>query len=300
MVLATSRKPARPNIRLTILLSAASIAVALDAFSGPPVAQTLTATVIAELQLDDGRPRWARFSPVNPSSILLSVDGRGVLATLPQGTIRQLDEGDLPVGWLNHDVVVRHRGGTLELLNPDEWTRSPPDADPSQLTRSARGETARFSVSDEVRVVDVGGRIVFASEKKVYGLSTSPDGHKLILYFGNTEHLLLDVPTQSTSVLPSQIEAWTWLPDGTTLIGETTEGASVRIEAVARTHLFLYELGGELLSIGLPRPIDNAALRLLDVSAQGHILVDAEQVLPEPAYLGVVVLQLELPPGAKE
>ena len=310
------------------MLLSSLTAIGLAAVPGRLTAQTINSTVVTELRFDAGRPRWARFSPANPNSILLEVDGRGYLATLPQGTIRRIADGNLPVGWLGGTLVV-DQSGTFKLLDPDNLTPATdvivgsvplprtygpgrrmrfvsalsgdaastipsviPDADTTGFAMFAR-EEAGFSVVNETQVIGVGGRVVFTAEKKIYGIAVSPDDYKLVLYFGNRDYVLFNRLSQRTSVLPTEIETWTWLPDGTTLLGEVTEPASLRYEAVGRTQLYLYEAGGGLVGIELPAPLDNAALRILDVSTEGHVLFEAEQVVPESVYYGVRGTKIE-------
>ena len=217
MTWSISPKPAVPMRGVAVLWLSSLTAIGLAAVPGPLTAQTVSSTLVTELRLNAEWPQWARFSPTNPNLILLAVDGRGVLATLPQGAIRRIAEGNLPVGWLGGSVVVRDQSGPFKLLDPDNlapttnvivgtvalpWTFGPgrrmrfvgalsgdaastipsviPDADVTGFAIVGR-EEAGFSVANETQVVGVGGRVVFTAEKKIYGLAVSPDGSKIAI-----------------------------------------------------------------------------------------------------------------------
>ena len=72
--------------------------------------------------------------------------------------------------------------------------------------------------------------------------------------------------------------------------------ADNRFEHVDSTELYVFETVGQRLErIKLPSLIRGAALRILDVSATGQILVEAERVVSEYAYLGLMVYELVWP-----
>jgi len=281
----------------------------------------------------NSRPRWARFSPANPNLILLDVDGQGILASLPAGTIRGIPNGMLPAGWLGPTVVVSDKSGRFRLLSSVDLTssktmtagavslpwpfgknhrlwfdfalsetasaalRSPvPGAEIKDLPLIAREDQASVAIAPDGadrNLVDSSGHVFFRGTKKIYGFSLSPDTYKILVYYGNTEHVLFNRLIKRTTKMPSTIHAWTWLPDSSTLLGEVSLGGEPSREEVTSTDLYIYELAGAKLErIELPSPVRGVALKILDISAEGQILVEAERVFPEPAYLGPMVLEL--------
>ena len=279
------------------------------------------------------RPQWARFSPTNPRLLLLDIDNRGYLALLPQGITREIGKGLLPIGWLGQIVVGRDQNGRFKFLDaetltsPDKVTLGSVSlpwnfgkgrrlwfdlAYPKALTTvippvipGSENESLTLTTSEEQsdvlvdpnsghrNVIDATGKPVFQGEKRIYGITISPDTFKLVLYYGNTEHVLFNRLTGSTIELPTTIEAWTWLPDNSTLLGQVNVPVNARFEEVASTKLYVYELrSGNLKHIKLPPCLRKAALRILDVSTGGQFIVLAEQVVPESVYLGIMVLEL--------
>ena len=284
----------------------------------------------------DSHPRWARFSPVNPRLILLDIDGQGVIASLPMGTIRHIPQGMLPVGWLGQSVVVRDHSGSFRLLDGEGLTPSKhlimgalslpwtlgknrrlslnlklpetgstmalsriPGAEIKDLPLITLEDQASLHVNPDGAgrdVLDASGQVVFRGSKKIYGIALSPDAYRLIVYYGNTEYVLFNRLTGRRINLPATMHAWVWLPDSTTLLGEVSITADNRVEEVARTELYVFETVGQRLArINLPSPVQGASLRILDVSTSGEILVEAERVVPEYAYLGLMVYELVWP-----
>ncbi|MEJ7618483.1 MAG: hypothetical protein WKF30_16300 [Pyrinomonadaceae bacterium] len=161
---------------------------------------------------------------------------------------------------------------------------------------TAREDQAAAAVASDGanrNIVDASGRVVFRGDKQIYGISLSPDDYKILVYYGNTEYVLFNRLTRRTTQLPPTIHAWTWLPDSSTLLGEVSLSGQPSREEVTSTELYIYELAGARLArIALPPPLRGVALKILDVSAKGHILVEAERVVPKPAYLGLTILEV--------
>ncbi|MEZ0469749.1 hypothetical protein [Luteimonas salinilitoris] len=290
--------------------------------------------LVARVPLEpESRPQWARFSPENPRHILVGIDNRGVLVSLPEGTTRHIAGELSPVGWLGQTVVARDQSGRFRLLDTNDlipttrvaagslslpWTFGKdhrirfdvalPGAAistiPLRIPGAGTDERALIAYEDRgpavvapddnaSTVVDAAGGVLFRGDKKIYGVSLSPDAYKLLVYYGNTEHVLFNRLTKHTTRLPPIIHAWTWLPDSSTLIGEISLSGEPAHEEVDSTDLYIYDLAGAKLDqVGLPSFVRGAALKILDVSVEGHILVEAERVTPEPAYLGLMVLEL--------
>lgn len=279
------------------------------------------AQVVSRLQLKpNGRPRWAQFSPANPNLILLDVDGQGVIASLPTGITRTIPGGMLPVGWLGPAVVVRAQTGQFQLLDPADLTPSKtvkagtlslpwPFGKNRQLTFDVASgretkrpalvarEHAGLSIDtngDGLVVRDAAGKLVFQGQKKIYGITSSPDGSKFLVYYGNTDHILFNRLTRRVTKLPSTIDEWTWFPDSSTLLGQVSVSGDARFEEVVRTDLYIFDpLDGKLDKIELPSQVQGAALHVLDVSSAAKILVEAERIVPDRTHLGVMVFDLK-------
>jgi hypothetical protein len=299
----------------------------------PTAAPALGSRVVATFRLGpESRPQWARFSPVNPHLALIDLGGQGLLLSIPQGTTRRIDKGLSPVGWLGETLVVRDQRGGLRLLDggtltppanasvgllPLPWTfgkdrlmrfqMALPETSTTgiTLTRAAGGDRGVVTAREEQspvavapdgagrNLVDAGGRVVFRGDRKIYGISASPDGYKILVYYGNTEYLLFNRLTGRTTRLPPIIHAWTWLPDSNTLLGDVSLSGQPSREEVTSTELYIYEPeGARLTRIVLPPSLRGVALKILDISAEGYILVEAERVVPEPAYLGLTVVEV--------
>ena len=137
------------------------------------------------------------------------------------------------------------------------------------------------------------GTSIFQSDAAIYGFALSPDTYRLVVYHGNTDHVVLNRLTGRQFELPKDIHAWTWLPDSNSLLGQVSVGLSPRSEEVVSTALHAYQLDGQRQEVELPLALDGAALQILDISTSGDILLTAERVIPEAAYLGVFVLALD-------
>lgn len=293
-------------------------------------ADTVSSRIVTSLQVKAmSRPQWARFSPTNPQMLLLDIDNRGYLAMLPQGITREIGKGLLPVGWLGQIVVGRDQKGRFKFLDaetltsPDKITlgpvslpwnfgkdrrlwfdfafsvshntaiQGPKNKGQAFTTREEKADLLIDPNSGYRNIIDKTGKLVFKGEKRIYGITISPDTYKLIVYYGNTEHVLFNRLTGSIMKLPATIEEWTWLPDNSTLLGQVSVSLDARFEIVAYTKLYVYELrSGDLKHIKLPQRLRTTALRILDVSTGGQFIVLAEQVVPESVYLGVMVLEL--------
>ena len=152
------------------------------------------------------------------------------------------------------------------------------------------------SNSADHNVVDTNNQVIFRGDRKIYGIAISPNTYQIIVYYGNTEYVLFNRLTGRSIHLPPTIHAWTWLPDSTTLLGEVSITEEKHIEEVTRTELYVFETVGQNLSrINSPLPVQDVALRILDVSVTGQILVEVERVVPEYAYLGLMVYELVWP-----
>lgn len=302
----------------------------------PAAPNGLESRIVTSFQLKpEPRPQWARFSPVNTNLALIDLGGQGLLLSIPQGTTRRLDKELTPVGWLGETLIVRDQRGGLRLLDasdltpaknlsvgslPLPWTfgkdrhlrfqlalpemattvTSPmPGTKIDKCLLTTREDQATVAIAADGggrHIVDASGRVLFQGDKQIYGISRSPDGYKLLVYYGNTEYVLFNQLTRRTTPLPSTIHAWTWLPDSSTLLGEVSQSGQPGQENVISTDLYIYELAGaRLVRLALPAPLRGVALKILDVSAQGHILMEAERVVPEPAYLGLTILEVLWP-----
>ncbi len=265
--------------------------------------------------------------------ILLDIDNQGYLALLPNGGTHAIGKGFLPIGWLGQTFVGRDGRGRFQLLDaktlspsdkvtlgsvslpwnvgkgrrlwfdftfPESFSTVVPPLIPGSINEglrlTAHEEQADLFVdptSSHRNVLDATGKTVFRGKKRIYRITASPDTYKLVLYYGNTEHVLFNRLTGSAIELPAKIEAWTWLPDNSTLLGQVSVPANARFEKVVSTKLYVYELRrGNLKHVQLPLLLRKAALRILDVSTKGQIVVLAEQVVPESEYLGAMVLEL--------
>ncbi len=335
MICLTSRKPRRGRAGLFgVVLSVLALATDTSQAAESATPDTIDARLVTRLALkSESRPQWARFSPANPNLVLVDLDDRGVLVSLPQGTTRRIAKELSPVGWLGQAIVVRGQGGSFRLIDADDlalagqvaagalslpWTfgknrrlrfdaalpKSATSAIPLLIPGAEAGENALVAHEERAaavvahddtgrNVVDADGRVLFRGGKKIYGISLSPDTYKLVVYYGNTEHVLFNRLTRRTALLPSSIHAWSWLPDSGTLLGEISLGGKPGREEVTSTDLYVYEpAGARLERIKLPPPARGVALKILDISTDGQILVEAERVVPEPAYLGLMVLEL--------
>lgn len=321
------------GVLLAALLGLACLTERTISRSEPAVELAVQSQVVTKLQLKpNSRPRWAQFSPANPNLILLDVDGKGIVASLPAGSIRNIPHGMLPVGWLGSAVVVRDQSGRFRLLNAVDlspakavtvgavslpwplgknrrlWldvdlpetasSNRPPvsGAETKQPPLISREETSlAIDPGDDGRNVrDAGGKIIFEGSKKVYGATLSPDAYKLVVYYGNTDYVLFNRLTGRTTKMPATIEEWTWLPDSSTLIGQVNTSAGGGAEEVTRTELHIFDpMNQNLEPIKLPSEIQGAALKILDVSITGQVLVEAERVIPKSAYLGVMVFEIK-------
>lgn len=338
MICLTSRKPHRGRAsQFGVVLSLLALATNASPAAESAASGTVDARLVTRLQFTpESRPQWARFSPANPKLVLVGLDDRGVLVSLPKGTTRRIAKELSPVGWLGQAIVVRGQGGHFGLIDADDltparqvaagalslpWTFGKnrrlrfdaalpksatsaiplliPGAEAGENTLVAHEEPAAVVVAPDDtgrNVVDAGGRVLFRGDKKIYGISLSPDTYQLVVYYGNTEHVLFNRLTRRTTRLPSSIHAWTWLPDGSTLLGEVSQSGKPNQEEVTSTDLYIYALAeGRLEQIALPSPARGAALTVLDVSTDGQIIVDAERVVPKPTYLGLMVLALQWP-----
>ncbi len=281
----------------------------------------------------ESRPQWARFSPFNSRLAIVDLGGHDLLASIPHGTTRRIGEGFTPVGWLVNSLVVRDRKGNFRLLDVDKltparslslgslplaWTLGKdrrlqfdlvlpetattgiplliPGAHKNGQSIVAHEDRLAITIGSggaDSSIVDAGGRTVFRGGKKIYRISPSPDEHKILIYYGNTEYVIYNRLTRRTTRLPAIIHSWTWFPDSTTLLGDVSSSVQPGREEVTSTSLYAYDLiGGGMSRIALPPSIRDVAIKVLDLSRDGLILIDTEKVFPKPAYLGLVVLEL--------
>ena len=144
------------------------------------------------------------------------------------------------------------------------------------------------------RLVDEGNRTVYTSEKAIYSKVLSPDHFKVLLYFGDLHWEVINLVTRGRHTLPAKAEAWSWMPDNTTLIGWFGVQVAPGVEQVGSTELYVYDpLQRELRHISLPEELQKTVLKVLDISVEGSLLVFAERVQPEREHLGLVVLRLK-------
>jgi hypothetical protein len=320
------------SVSLVRVLSVMVLTAAMSQSDDPPASTTVVSRIIATAPLHAGsRPQWARFSPVNSHLILVDLDGQGLLFSIPPSTSRPIDKGLSPIGWLGESLVVRDQRGTYRLLNPGDltptrsltvgslplpWTFGKDHRMRFQMTLPENGtagiplmprakmdgsvltaleDRAAVAISsdnDGHNVVNASGRVVFQGNKKIYGITLSPDGYKMLVYYGNTEYVLFNLLTRRSIRLPPTIHAWTWLTDSSTLLGDVSVSQPNR-EEVTATELYIYELASARLSrIALPASVRGVALKILDVSQEGTILVEAERVVPTPSYLGLMILEV--------
>lgn len=302
----------------------------------PAPAAAVSSRIIARWQIKpDSRPQWARFSPANPDLVLLDAGGEGLLLATTHSAIRHIDQTQSPVGWLGGTVVVRDQTGAFRLLEPAGLSPSGqfslgsvplpqalgknrrlqfdvalPNTAKAGIRPShgketgtglvnAREDQAGFEVGAGPlgqTVVDAGGKVMFRGAKTIYGITPSPDTYKIIVYYGNTDYVLFNRLTRTTTPLPSSIHAWWWMPDNSTLLGEVSLGGEPGREQVTGTELYLRQTARtELVRLTLPPEIRGAALRILDISSEGKILIEAERVKAAPAYLGLAVLEIVWP-----
>lgn len=306
-------------------------AMACESLSTPGMAVANSQLVARLHLDTNSHPRWGQFSPQNSQLILLDVDGQGLVVSLPAGTIRKVPAGLLPVGWLRSLIVARDNKGHFRLLGPVDLTPAktmtvgelslpwpfgkgrrllfdvalsetasagflPRSQDAVINENSLVANVTRAGLSINAKnggreVVDPSGTIVFRGDKKIYGIMLSPDGHKLIVYFGNTDYVLVNRLTGRATKLPATIEEWNWLPDSSTLLGHVSiSPADPSHEVVTGTELYLFEPAGKRCRrIKVPFEFRDAALRVLNVSRSGEVLVEAERVVPEFVYLGLFV-----------
>ena len=334
MIFSISHEPRNTSAASATAVLIATVLVAnLPYLAAQPAGTTLNSRLAAKLQLDgESRPRWARFSPVNPRLVLIDLDGQGLLISLPRRTPLRIEKGLTPIGWRGETLIVRDESGGFRFLDADALTpvksfaldplplpwnfgkdrrmrfqiplpetattgiRLMPGASVDRGVLIAIEEQAPAAVASDGtgrNIVDAGGRVVFRGNKIIYGNSLSPDGYKMLVYYGNTEYVLFNRLTKRTTRLPPAIHAWTWLPDSSTLLGEISVSGKPSREEVLSTEIYIYELAGaKLARITLPAQVRGVALKILDVSAEGHILIEAEQIVPKPAYLGLMILEI--------
>lgn len=317
MTCSTSHKRPAVLVASFIAVVSAMVSTAVGQEAAVSATTPLGSRLVSSLQLKpESRPQWARFSPSNPQLVLVDLDGGGLLLSLPQGKTRSIPKGLAPIGWLGGTLVVRDQKGSFQLLDAGDLTASKSLATGSlplpwtfgkdqrlgfNLEMSGRALTthqdkavAAVAIEGDGRnVVDVGGRVLFRGDKKIYKIVLSPDTYKIVVYYGNTDYVLFNSLTRRTIKLPSAIHHWTWLPDSSTLLGEVSRGGKPGREEVTSTEFYIYELGSARLTpVALPPQARGLALKIFDVSTEGRILVDAERVVPRQEYLGLMVLEL--------
>lgn len=304
----------------------------LGAASADEGAEVLRSQIVTRLALEPtSRPRWGSFSPLDDDRVLLDIDSQGFVVSLPGGAMRRCRESELPVGWLNGSLLVRDAEDGFRVLDPETlnprtelvtgtlsmpWTlgrdqelqvlgrvsaasasSAPaliPGADTTGFSLIVRERRSgiRAGGADGSELLGARNELVYRADRKIYRTTVSPDGFKVIVYLGNTDHILFNRLTGRSAPLPKEIEAWSWWPDSTTLLGQTTEITDPRYEEVAETRLFIHQPGGALEPIALPPPLNGAALTVHDLSGGGRILLGVERTVTDPAYLGLFVLEV--------
>lgn len=277
--------------------------------------------------------QWAKFSPRNSKYVLVEGDSGAYLVFCPEGSIRRIDRKGSSVGWLGSHIVWRNDRGLFEIIEPGTldtanrlaigalqlpWPIAqdrelefdvllPPGqakgivsvisgADVASLTIVARERELMYHLEagdSKSKVIGPKGNTVFAAQQRIYRTQPSPDGYKLLVYFGDTRWIIVNTLTGNTYNLPSQVEMWRWMPDNNTLLGEVSIPVSQKYEEVGSTNLYVYKLfSNDLVRIEVPKVLQTAILKVHDISDGGHILLEAYRTLPQPKIIGLMILQL--------
>ena len=288
---------------------------------------SIDARVVATLTPPGSPAWWAQFSPEDPMLALVATGSGAFLIQPYSGKVTKIERPGDPAGWLFGGILWCSARGTYTILDPDTMTPdtaartlarvslprtltrgedltfvlrpSPEDLVDIQATSpGGRIESKifaylvppRYSVSgeDSRAIVDQERAVRGAFPWKIYGMKVSPDGHKLVVSFGE-RHVVWNGLTGATVELPTGYSEWMWFPDSATVVGSEGEMPSSGQEVIIRTKLAIFETtSSSLKPLRLSKPYDDAVLEVLAVSSRGLLLLRAHRTLPRTEELGWV------------